>query len=821
KPWAIGIGLFLFLLFAAQVVLLMYLSPIVKHTLIQAVQQKTNNTYALELEDFNLNVFNGNINIKNLNLEPLPAYYQDTTLQKNLPILDIAITDLQINGINTLRSLWTKQLKIRNVLVNQAEVVYSQTKYFEPKKEIPESGTKENETVSSNPLSGILADYLEQIEIQQIDLAELALQQNQLDSLGNNREVFSLQEANLLLQDILVNNTIPKKTAFSLGEMVVRLKDFNYNIPQTDFIVQAGLFIYSRKKAHLQLQNVAFRNDTMNHNRAAFDLKIPEIVLTQFDILESLAQRTLQLDTLLIRKAQIELISNRKERTVLGSSGNRRTSKTNKTKPSSTVLVSHKDSLQTGQIPTFEALKIKAIKIVDAELEQLNQQTNTKLGLERINIAVTDIESPLAKLATDYLYMFNDFYFDAQSGTWDAPQSNYAIKMGRLSGKRNQGLLNVTELEVKPKRTQQEMLSNNIPNLVDMNMGSLVCSNVDWEELLETQSIIIGEIGVKDLNVHIFRDKAVPVPSKYHPMPQEAILGVNKYFDIGTLTVENSEFKYEEKHESALGTGELSFNDMRIIMENLTNTPSKKDVLLVNVQGAMMGEGLLDVGFAFDLTDPNYGFIYEATLTNLNLTRLNNMVEPAADILIESGRVNKMHFVVDADAKSANGAMNFLYNDLQIQFKDKETGTTNRFKSKALGFLAHALVIKENNPRRSGTNPVVGEIHFDRDQQKSFFHYIWNALFSGIVECLGIDDLPEKTAKGKELVRKLKAQKDEMVSNLQEGKEQRQNNRAIRKAERQQERVQTPETGTGTIEAVKGNIKKMFDKKTKPKKKKG
>jgi hypothetical protein len=97
---------------------------------------------------------------------------------------------------------------------------------------------------------------------------------------------------------------------------------------------------------------------------------------------------------------------------------------------------------------------------------------------------------------------------------------------------------------------------------------------------------------------------------------------------------------------------------------------------------------------------------------------------------------NSLPRTIFAPPGQARGHVRGAYQDLEIAFLDKKTGTTNGFDNRVASFLANLLKIRSSNaPELSGA-PKEGEVNYTRQPGEQFQQFLWFALRTGVLDII-------------------------------------------------------------------------------------
>src|SRR5690606_27776616 len=133
---------------------------------------------------------------------------------------------------------------------------------------------------------------------------------------------------------------------------------------------------------------------------------------------------------------------------------------------------------------------------------------------------------------------------------------------------------------------------------INLVVDNIRLSGIDINKLLEDDpSYLIKRGNIKNLYASVYRDKKLPFPEgKSAPLPQETLRNLKTPLAIDSFLIQSANITYQELSESAFEPGELKFQDLEILLTNMTNIPSKISAnknMSLNIYGNIEGTELI------------------------------------------------------------------------------------------------------------------------------------------------------------------------------------------------------------------------------------
>ncbi|HEX8378741.1 MAG TPA: hypothetical protein VF602_13065, partial [Pedobacter sp.] len=217
---------------------------------------------------------------------------------------------------------------------------------------------------------------------------------------------------------------------------------------------------------------------------------------------------------------------------------------------------------------------------------------------------------------------------------------------------------------------------------------------------------------------------------------------------IDTVKVTNSKLSYTEYDPYTMKKGRINFIGLSGKVLNVTNDSAslkKNNWSRASFSGYPYGKGRIDLNINFNLTSEVQEYNYAGKLHEMQARHFNQIVRPLALLDISSGTAKEATFSVKGDYRNARGEMTIIYNDLNIGIL-KLNRNKKLQRSTLLSLVANNLLLKEDNPSQ-GEPLRKGKITYSRPDSISFYSMIWNSLFSGIKENIGMTAERERDLK--------------------------------------------------------------------------
>jgi hypothetical protein len=361
-------------------------------------------------------------------------------------------------------------------------------------------------------------------------------------------------------------------------------------------------------------------------------------------------------------------------------------------------------------------------------------------------------------------------YFDITSFNADSiriklPAELYSINIKEARLNLKMGIFDLDTLRIIPDRNKIAF-GREKEKETDRIEGVIPYINLYGLSLKHRDSITVKASKMTtQLFLHVFRDKRLPFKNNLKPLPIDALYSIPIGLTIDSLIVNKSFVEYEEFAEEADSSGRVYFDDIYASISKIDNTDrDRKGKTFMIAEGAFMGQGELRVESVMPWRREEKARV-SGSLKNMDMARLNLILEPQVKMRAESGRLNLMTFGFTYNDDQSEGKLELSYNDLKIiTFRNDEQIEKKTRKQKRKGhsedeidedkimkdplktFVVNTFILQKNidgevEEKRDGT------IHFERDKRRSIFNYWAKSMFSGVKSAYNIDKLQDSRLK--------------------------------------------------------------------------
>ena len=299
------------------------------------------------------------------------------------------------------------------------------------------------------------------------------------------------------------------------------------------------------------------------------------------------------------------------------------------------------------------------------------------------------------------------------------------------------------------------------------------------------EGVHLPYISVFGMQANLFKDRRLPHPSDEKKFIIEQLSELEIPIRIDTIDIIDGQLQFNENWRDDLVPGRLLLSDIQARMLNLNNTgPTENgNWTTINADITLYQRLKLDVDWRFDLRHNGIPFTLDLGIGRTPFSVLNPFTENTVGLRFKKGNLLGGRLFVEGNKKSGAGTLELYYNDMKVEFLNKEDHHTN-IVHWAEGGLAN-LVVRNNNER--GKRERLGIVYAEPLLDRAIFSFAVRMFFSGFKDiALSSNNEAKVAERGMTYLPMPKASKEIKAEEAEKAEKQaeKEARRAARKAKR-------------------------------------
>jgi hypothetical protein len=266
-------------------------------------------------------------------------------------------------------------------------------------------------------------------------------------------------------------------------------------------------------------------------------------------------------------------------------------------------------------------------------------------------------------------------------------------------------------------------------DLYNLKSDKISIKNMSWGFKEEVLFFSTDHIAIENGDANIYRSKVPEDDRSTKPLYNKLLRELPFDMSIDTLSITKSKLVYEEEKSFDKGAGILTFNSFNLQATNI-NSGFKKtklpDVAIV-VKCKFMNESPMTIDWRFNVMNTTDRFSIKGSIHNFKTKDLAVFTKPYLNATF-TGNFDQIFFNFAGNHTSASGDFAARYTNLKLSLFQKKDRTK---KSKLKSWIGNLLLDKDSEGEL-----IENEIAVERDNEKSFFNYLWLCIADGLKKTL-------------------------------------------------------------------------------------
>lgn len=479
----------------------------------------------------------------------------------------------------------------------------------------------------------------------------------------------------------------------------------------------------SFKNLHLQYDTTIY-NQLEEKPSTLLDVKIPQLKIVGIKTPKALLDNKIEGKELTIYKPDIKIIY-----TGEGKHANKHT-------PQKEV---YREIL--GKL---DYIKMDSVYLTHAKLNitKLKDTTQHTIVLDDVSLNLADILiDSVAYVDESRLLFSKSMIIVSNEFKWTMPGTPYRMQVDSLYLQSDKNLIYLKGFHFKPELKEDAFVKSRPyqDDRFDFSFNEIVLRGVDMQSLLK-EIILVDTMTIGKADLKIYRDLSIKRDSvnRVGKYPHQLLVKIKIPLHIHLLQIQNAFVEYKEKNPRTDQSGKVQFHHTNANIHYLTTIRDSATInpyMDADITTKFLNESVFNVRWRFVLFDPTGAFQVHGKLSGMDAKKANALTKPMGPASVEDGQIELLEFDLKGNDHKITGDVKFLYDNLKISVMKKDND--GELKKKGLASLIANIIIKNKNSDKDG-KARIATITFDRDINRSIFHLIWNGIFKGIRETVGI-----------------------------------------------------------------------------------
>lgn len=335
------------------------------------------------------------------------------------------------------------------------------------------------------------------------------------------------------------------------------------------------------------------------------------------------------------------------------------------------------------------------------------------------------------------------------------------ISIGKIDYHSESNLLELSNLDIIPVLNSKDFLKKLKARKawIKVTVDNLKIQDLDINKWVDSNQVWIDKMELTKPKLEVQTDSRIPFPKNENkPMLGEMIISIPLSFYVKECDIKKAHIYLGMRGTETTELGVLTFDNMNVQAKNITNMKSlinENPIMAIRARTAVNKTGKVNAQIDIDLSSAQSKTSFNVQGTNLKLPSFNSVLGPILRVDVKSGIMKSLKISSTISKNGGVGKMDAHYENMKLQFKEKDIKQTPGFFLNVVSGLANGVVKNNNIP--GTTNYHTGSLKFQKGPHDSFFKMLWLVTLNGLEDSiLGSNVKDERVARKKEKKRKSK-----------------------------------------------------------------
>ncbi|MCK0161671.1 DUF748 domain-containing protein [Allomuricauda sp. F6463D] len=371
-------------------------------------------------------------------------------------------------------------------------------------------------------------------------------------------------------------------------------------------------------------------------------------------------------------------------------------------------------------------ITIDNISLQSGSYKLLNQKADSIATLENIDFKLSDITFNQETSTQQIPFTFGEYQLNTKQGYLTLSPWEF-ITFQKIALNHKNG--NIQQLALQSRYSKAD-LSKKL--LVEHDHYDLTIANIlltDWDFGMQTDLpyFHLGKMQLQEPVFHVYRDKLVPDDTSHKKLYNQALRDLPIDLKVDSIEIEKGLITYQERLEPDVEPENLSFTDIEATVNNV-HTHGSGDVN-VDIEAKLMNNGPFTLGWSFDPHNTSNRFLAKGTLYNFQSESISPFLSSNLRARVK-GTVEELYFTISGNELESQGDMKMKYDDFEFTVLKKDRLGVNKILTAVVNLFAKDGQDADKDGYR------YGDFKVSRNQDKSFFNYLWINLQEGLLDTM-------------------------------------------------------------------------------------
>tara|TARA_B100000949_G_scaffold232726_1_gene247604 strand:+ start:32562 stop:34100 length:1539 start_codon:yes stop_codon:yes gene_type:complete len=369
---------------------------------------------------------------------------------------------------------------------------------------------------------------------------------------------------------------------------------------------------------------------------------------------------------------------------------------------------------------------VKNFSIQDGRFIMLNTTSDSTATIEGIDFTLSNIKFDKETAQESIPFTYDEYELNTDKGHYNMSPLEF-IEFERLQLNPDTGEFQQFVLRTKYSKAELSRRLAVEHDHYDLTIDHIILNNWDFGFGNELPYFHLGELELRTPIFHVYRDKLLPDDTTHKKLYNQALRELDMDLQVDSIQISEGLITYRERLEADVDPENLTFSDIEASINNL-HTKGKGEVS-AEINAKLMDNGPFTLDWSFDPQNKANTFLAKGSLSNFLSESINPFLKTNLNAEVE-GTIQQMYFTINGNELESQGDIKMKYDDFEFTVLKKDGLGVNKILTAVVNLFT------KNGEKTDEDGFRHGDFKVGRNQDKSFFNYLWVNLKEGLVDTM-------------------------------------------------------------------------------------
>jgi len=376
--------------------------------------------------------------------------------------------------------------------------------------------------------------------------------------------------------------------------------------------------------------------------------------------------------------------------------------------------------------PPSKKYSVDQVNINNGSYKLLNQSLDSVATLANVDFSLDDIHFDKTTATANIPFTYGDYQLNTGKGRYEMSDLEFiAFEQMQLTpedaGWQHFVLCTkYSEAELSRKITVEH-------DHYDLSIDDIKLQDWDFGIENDLPYFYLGHMQLQQPIFHVYRDKLLPDDTTHKKLYNQALRDLELDLQVDSIQISEGLITYKERLEADVDPEQLRFADIEATIKNLHSRG--KGQVNIDIDAKLMDNGPFTLDWSFDPQNKANTFLVKGSLSDFQSESISPFLKTNLNAEVK-GTIQQMYFTISGNELESQGDMKMKYDDFEFTVLKKDGLGVNKI------FTAVVNLFTKKGEKTDEDGFRHGDFKVERNQDKSFFNYLWINLQEGLVDTM-------------------------------------------------------------------------------------